>query len=95
MDVEVLQMAEGVLTLVRQNGKLVGSTYSHNPTIKIVQEREEMRAILGDSDPERCFYCGTWVDLFENGSYYDFADHFLCRQSPTSMHRPMPVDDCD
>lgn len=90
MTLETLKMAEGTLTLVREGGKLVGVTFKHEKTEAVKNNRFEE---LG-SDPERCFYCGTWVD-FMNGSYYDFANHFLCRQSPSSMHRVMPVDQLD
>lgn len=82
---EVIECADGMLNFLWEGNKLAAVSFQHakgprmarGGVVKVIDQIE--------SACERCTYCRTWVD-YRNGSWYDFADHFLCADSPSSMH---------
>lgn len=79
MQVETIKMSEGILTLTRDGRKLVKVSYDTGKKINLAT------SMFGDIDS--CVYCGCFLEENERGVMVDFMDRFLCRQSPSAMHK--------
>lgn len=79
---ELIEMADGVLTMIREGRKLVKVSYE----TKLAAHYRAIEA-AGDVELKRCQECGTWLEQNDRGHWVDLSSRFLCRTSPTSMHR--------
>lgn len=79
MTTETIKMAEGILTLTRDGRKLVKVSYDTGKKITLAN------SMFGNIDT--CAHCGCFLEEDDRGVMVDFMDRFLCRQSPTSMHK--------
>lgn len=82
---ELIEMADGVLTLIREGRKLVKVSYE----TKQIAHYRALQAMRVDDDIilKRCQECGTWLEENERGVWVDFSNRFLCLKSQTNMHR--------
>lgn len=84
---EVIECADGMLNFLWEGNKLAAVSFQHAKGPRTVKGRVvKVSDFEDETDLSRCDHCRTWVE-FRNGSWYDFADHFLCRESPSSMHK--------
>lgn len=84
LSIDVQEMAGGTLTLTRVGRKLVKVSYETHA----VRERKDLARAKGIDTFESCQHCGTWIDRNHRGYWVDINEHFLCRYSPVSMHKP-------
>lgn len=85
LNVELCEMAGGILKLTRVGSKLVKVSYETHA----LAERKALAAAKGIYHFESCKHCGTWLDQNHRGAWVDINERFLCRYSPTSMHAPV------
>lgn len=81
LTVETIETGDGVLEFLREGRKLVAVSFQHVTKAARIAKAQE-----NDLDIDKCHFCGTMV-VSHRGSWYDLADRFLCRQSPSSMHK--------
>lgn len=81
MTTDLIETADGILTLVRDGRKLVKVSFQHRSVINMDS------SIFADC--RDCTHCGTLLAEDDRGVWRDLADRFLCRRSPSAMHSPI------
>lgn len=86
--VELIETGDGVLSFTREGRKLVKVSFEDRITQQ-AKARHAAKATITENEVElkRCQECGTWLEQNDRGYWVDFAERFLCKPSPTSMHR--------
>lgn len=85
---EFIEVGDGILTFVREGRKLVKASFADRIT-KQIQHNHTMTVIEDDIPVllKRCQECTIWLEQNDKGHWVDFDNRFLCKDSPTSMHR--------
>lgn len=81
---EVVECADGVLNLLWEGNKLAGVSFDTRAPKRAPNQNSYNPLTY---EWEFCAHCGTWLEKDDRGAWVDLNDRFLCRESPSSMHK--------